>query len=369
MVLSTTSLRWQQRLLLLILPVLAIGLSSVPVIAFHEQGVANCKGCHIMHNSEDGTPVDPDNPPGNMRLLNDGTASDVCLSCHADQFGAVLATDPLAPPPERGPGNFVFLFEENINDGPDGTAVPIPGSDAGHNLRAPSFGLSTDSRHTHAPGGNFPANRMQCTSCHDAHGNTNYRMLHGSGRIPGSQGFSFMYDAPVAEGLPLTSGFETVNNHVAYQSGMDNWCRNCHMQIHQAGAMKSGPFIHVTNQAMSLTVITQYNQYNGTADPTGGTSSASYIPEVAFEDPANTINRTIGPSISSKVTCMSCHRAHATSAPDAGRWDFNVDLLWNDGMASGSYPIPSPYPSPNQGPLCEKCHEPATSGGSDPVFD
>ena len=327
-----------------------------PLLAFHEKGVANCKGCHVMHNSEDGQPIDPDNPPGNMRLLNDGTASDVCLSCHATQLGAVLGTDPLMPPPERGPGNFVFLLEENINDGPDGTAVPIPGHDAGHNLRAPAFGLDTDPRHTHAPGGSFPASRMSCTSCHDAHGNDNYRMLRGAGIVPGSQGVSFMYDAPDAEGLPLEAGWESRGNHIAYRSGMSRWCQNCHMQIHQEGAMHSGVFEHPVDATLGSQIVTQYNQYNGTSDPTGGSASTAYLPEVPFEDGGNTVNRTIGPSTASRLSCMSCHRAHATSSPDAGRWDFKVNVLSEDGVKSGSYPIPSPFPEYNQEPLCQKCH-------------
>ncbi len=55
--------------------------------------------------------------------------------------------------------------------------------------------------------------------------------------------------------------------------------------------------------------------------------------------------------------CLSCHRAHASSAPAAGRWDFNVALLDEDGLVSGSYPIPNPYLDPDQGTLCSKCHE------------
>ncbi len=361
-------LQHQKRLLGLCILVVVFCLPAASSIAFHEKGVANCNGCHIMHNSEDGQAIDPDNPPGNMRLLNDGTASDVCLSCHADQLGAVLGSNPIAPSAERGPGNFVFLYEDNISDGPGGAAAVLPGHDAGHNLNAPSYGLTTDPRHTHAPGGGFSANKMGCTACHDPHGNTNYRMLHGAGPIPGKQGYHFSYGAPVAEGLPLTGGIETDNNHVAYQSGMSLWCQNCHHQIHQQGAMHAGSFIHPVDQSLTSAVITQYNQYNGTADPTGGTAATAYLPAVPFEAPGNTVSQTTGPSGNSKLSCMTCHRAHATSGPDAGRWDFNVDYLSEDGVASGSYPIPNPYPGVSQAPLCEKCHattpppiQPATS--------
>ncbi len=39
------------------------------------------------------------------------------------------------------------------------------------------------------------------------------------------------------------------------------------------------------------------------------------------------------------------------------RWDLRVSLLSQDGRVSGSYPIPDPYNTPNQGTLCSKCHE------------
>ena len=60
----------------------------------------------------------------------------------------------------------------------------------------------------------------------------------------------------------------------------------------------------------------------------------------------------------SRMMCLSCHRAHASSAPYAGRWDFNIQTWADEGMLSGSYPIPNPYPivGPDQGQLCEKCH-------------
>jgi hypothetical protein len=67
------------------------------------------------------------------------------------------------------------------------------------------------------------------------------------------------------------------------------------------------------------------------------------------------ITSTEGPSATSRVMCLTCHRAHATSAPNAGRWDFNVTLLDEDGHESGSYALPNPYDG-NQRSLCNKCH-------------
>ena len=108
---------------------------------------------------------------------------------------------------------------------------------------------------------------------------------------------------------------------------------------------------------MELSILNRYNEYNGTADPGGGSPAAAYLAAVPFEDLSVTTSFTTGPKASSKVMCLSCHRAHASSAPHAGRWDFNVTKLSEDGVVSGSYALPNPYLDPNQGPLCEKCHD------------
>src|SRR5512139_1773487 len=106
-----------------------------PAAAFHEQGVANCNGCHVTHGGESptGALVGPSADKG---LLLAESASDVCLICHERRLGAVLGSDALVPPPETGPGNFVFLTEDNINDAPGGALKPIPGDAAGHNVVA-----------------------------------------------------------------------------------------------------------------------------------------------------------------------------------------------------------------------------------------
>ena len=46
---------------------------------------------------------------------------------------------------------------------------------------------------------------------------------------------------------------------------------------------------------------------------------------------------------------------NASSAPDAGRWDFRVTFLANDGTGSGSYALPNPFDE-SQRSLCNKCH-------------
>ncbi len=325
--------------------------ATVSWAGVHDGGVGSCNTCHIMHG-------DPGAGVGDGLLLA-GSSSDVCLNCHAADYGEVLGVDHLAPPPERGPGNFVFLLADNINDSPDGATNPISGDAAGHNLLAPGHGLATDGTRLTSPGGSYPASELRCTSCHDPHGNSNYRFLRGPGNDEGSGG-TFVYPPPLAEGLDLlVGGVEANGNHVAYQSGMSRWCGNCHGGYLDRHNRMGSSFRHPIDRNLSTRTSSRYNEYNGTADPTGGSAATAYLAAVPFEVVDNTVNRTAGANTSSRVMCLTCHRAHATSAPAAGRWDFNVAALGDDGVVSGSYPLPNPYPDPNQTSLCGKCH----SGG------
>jgi hypothetical protein len=205
---------------------------------------------------------------------------------------------------------------------------------------------------------------MACSSCHDPHGTDSFRLLYGANRLVRTNGgtYTFNNPAPEAVGLNLFFGVEANDNHTAYQSGMSAWCANCHGDFHN----NVGALIHPSGTPLGGDIAGAYNAYNGTTDcvnnpPAGGApcgsgvQASAYLAEVPFEDPANTTSSTAGPTGSSRVMCLTCHRSHATSSPDAGRWDFNVTGLAEDGHESGSYAIPNPYDG-NQRSLCNKCH-------------
>lgn len=337
------------------LPLLALTvLLAAPALAFHDEGVAHCDGCHTMHNSQDGQLVDPDSPNGNAWLLVDASPSDTCLGCHAHGLGAVFHDTATTPAPEKGGGNFIFLTEDNLDDGHNGHLSMTGGDPAGHNLVAPGHGLAADSTHTVSPGGSFPASQMGCTSCHDPHGETSFRLLYGAGRAVQDGLATFTAAAPDADGLSIFFGTESNSNHTAYKGGMSEWCGNCHGDFHdEAGGLLE----HPSGSTLGGTIATNYGLYNGTAQYGTGNPATSYLAAVPFEDAANTTSSTAGPSAGSIVMCLTCHRAHASSAMDAGRWDFQVTFLSEDGDESGSYEIPDPYADPgNQRSLCNKCH-------------
>jgi hypothetical protein len=334
------------------------GVGASPALAFHDGGVASCARCHVMHGERDGDVVIEGAEP----LLVAASATDVCLTCHGGSTG-VFGLDPLSPPPERGAGNFVFLLEDNLNDAPDGATHPIAGEAAGHSIVSLDRGVTADSRWTHSPGGSFPSAELGCTSCHDPHGNGNFRMLNGAGEVQGGV-FRFFEAAPIAAGLDCAAPgvAESPGAHTAYRAGVSDWCANCHgNNFHDSDA---STFEHPSEESLGE-MARRYDRYDGDSNPQGGSHATAYLPEVPFQDPAAVVNSSVGPNSSSRVMCLTCHRAHGSSAPAAGRWDFNVQRLARDGVISGSYPLPNPYHDAAQGSLCAKCHSHPPTRNSD----
>lgn len=359
---------------LLILAAAAVLATGAPALAFHDGGVAACNGCHTMHNSQNGQPMNfnaAGTGPGTAvgfgypNLLLYGNKSDVCIRCHAGEGSYhIWSASPSAPSAvnaNRGGGDFVFLQEDNINDGRNGhlAANFIPGYKSGHSVISGIKGTLVDPVNTTAPGGTYAARDLACTSCHDPHGTAAYRLLYQAGQNAGTAHYTATL---VADGISLGSAPETAISHNAYHSGYSEWCGTCHGAFHKSSAN----LVHPSGENLTEEVATAYNLYKGTADcianpPTSGSpcgsgsAATAYISEVPFEDATTTTTSTLGPTASSKVACVSCHRAHASSAPDAGRWDFNLRGLAQDGVESGSYAIPQPYGG-TQRSLCNKCH-------------
>lgn len=336
-----------------LLPWLVAGLlvSTPWVLPFHEDGVASCDGCHVMH-------VTPGEPHPGDSLLRGGESTDACLRCHETTNGNTWGFDLLSPGPLYGGGSFIFLLEENLNDGPEPDW--IPGDAAGHNVISLAFGVGADSLHATSPGGSYPSSALSCTSCHDPHGGGNFRMLYGgSNGDSRSKGHVFQFGAVVfdATGIPLSGPQESNTNHAAYRSGVSEWCANCHGRYHESAV--SG-FEHPVDHPFEGEIARNYNAYEGTGFYDTGDGTDAYITLVPYEDPLSPGPGDTGPaSAGSRLTCLSCHRAHASSGPHAGRWDFTIETWADEGLRSGSFPIPNPYAGTagsSQRELCEKCH-------------
>jgi predicted CXXCH cytochrome family protein len=201
--------------------------------------------------------------------------------------------------------------------------------------------------------------------------------------------FRFTSDPPDAIGIDVRGSAESRSAHTAYRDGITEWCGNCHGRYHQGGGPSGSPtnaidrprnsetifrynasrqvggpnasFFHPVDRSLSAEMISRFNAYRGTGFLDGDGTDA-YLPELPIEHPDATVAFRGPIAQRSRVTCLTCHRAHASSAPAGLRWDPNIDTWAEEGRRSGSYPIPNPYEStagPAQAGLCEKCHEPA----------
>jgi hypothetical protein len=318
--------------------------------------VGACSGCHATKPNA-----------GGSALTRDATPTDVCLRCHLLKNGASWGFDPRTPGPNYGGGQFVFLLEDNLADGAAGADRdrPIPGDRAGHNVISIGQGTQSDPQYVTSPGGSYRADNLHCTSCHDPHGRGgHFRLLYGNDypdAVVNGERFVYRYPAPVAEGIPLDGPAESDEHHTAYRSGMSAWCGNCHGMYHQE--VGTAAMQHPSDQILGVEMANLYNAYLGTGRLEGQVTGA-YTALAPVEFPESTIDFSGPVPANARVTCLTCHRAHASSAPRSGRWDFNIATWAEEGLASQSYPIRNPYEGtagPAQRQLCEKCHATAAT--------
>jgi len=352
----------------LVLTAAAMVLASGSAFAFHDGGVAYCAGCHTMHNSQNGAPVDAAHPAGNAYLLAYGNPSDTCLRCHAAYGQFATGTG-------FGPGGDFYWLTKTFTWGSGTRVSSSPGNNHGHNIISPANGLVQDAQLTRAPGGDFLSQYLSCTSCHDPHGNESFRILYGSaddGPVYDGTRYDFSSAAPLAKGNSRrtinSDGFENNNEHTVYKSGMSEWCANCHTALHSPNTTN---FVHPTGVAMGSEVAATYNAYVSGDDQLTGTQATSYWGLVPFEAvnadlaTVNSLNYTTGPDPQDRVMCLSCHRSHASPFKDIGRWDFAATFiadshpLATDGGATADDVLRKYYSYTfvnNQRSLCNKCH-------------
>ncbi len=352
----------------MILTAAALALASGSALAFHDGGVAYCQGCHTMHNSQNGAVVDANHPGGNAYLLNSGNASDTCLRCHA-------AYGQFAGGTGFGPGGDFYWVTKTFSWTGHGSTTYSQGDSHGHNIVSPANGLAQDATLTTAPGGTFQSQYMGCTSCHDPHGNMNFRLLYGAGTGPVYDGtrFGFTSAAPIAKGngrktVPGSDNRESNTVHTIYKSGMSEWCANCHTNFHSGNTTN---FVHPTGEGLGSVVSAAYNAYVSTDDQVSGNALTSYWGLTPFEavnvdlTTADPQNYTQGPTSQDRVMCLTCHRAHASPFGDSARWDFTAAYIADshpmtgDGGATATdvtYKYYNYTFVQNQRSLCNKCH-------------
>src|SRR5450631_1914554 len=200
------------------------------------------------------------------------------------------------------------------------TILQSTGNSHGHNIVALDYGYDMDYDKPKAPGGTYPSSAMACTSCHDPHGRYRrnfdgsistasvpikgsgslsrsaspdpqsavgvYRLLGGIGYYPKSlgPGNAFSYNPPAAVAPDVYNRAENVTQtRVAYGSGMSEWCRNCHADIHTPAVPTS--LKHPAGSiggTLGVTIAGWYDQYVKDGDLSGIESNA-FLSLVPFE--------------------------------------------------------------------------------------
>jgi predicted CXXCH cytochrome family protein len=362
---------------------IAMVLALAPQLAraFHEGGAGECDGCHTIHSAASGSSF----------LLTARDPSSVCLTCHADTVQrpyTVMTTGLMQglPPLNYTPGgDFGWLRKTYQWIDAKGLPQTSRGDSHGHNVVAADFGLFPDTQHQFAPGGTYASDKLACISCHDPHGAYRitdtagtvsrsgapirtsgsytagatveeptatssvgvYRLLGGAGYQYRSSGqLAFSASPPVAVAPPAYNRSErTTQVRVAYGAGMVDWCSNCHGAFHTAFA--PGNLLHPTGAAgrLSATVSKVYNSYVKTGDLTGMASS-SYSSLVPFEEGTpnraslapharSDLSASAGPQTGlENVSCLTCHRAHASGWDHAMRWNQKTEYI----AAAGQWP-------------------------------
>lgn len=319
-------------------------------------------------------------------LLKGNDQSSACLNCHS---GPTLSsyhvlTYPLpaagAAPVNFTPGGDFAWLDKTYNwEVRSQTFEESKGERKGHNVVAADYGLAADTVLTVAPGGTYPNTALTCASCHDPHGKYRrladgsivdgktttlpiigngsynnskdptswgavgaYRILGGVGYAPKSAAtFPFVNTVPIAV---APSGYnkvesDTTINRVAYGAGMSEWCANCHAGIHLNQAYVSGQpgLRHPAGNGAKLpaTILANYDSYVKTGD-LSGTNAGSYNTLAPFEEGSTDLvalknltgNVKTGPVAgSANVSCMSCHRAHATGFDSMLRFPLAADYM------------------------------------------
>jgi hypothetical protein len=376
----------------LVFAAMVLAASAGTAFAFHSGGVAECGGCHSIHSPR----------PGGSFLLVGVDQSSACLTCHQNaadtgpsSYHISTAPGSLGPgqaPLQRSPGGDFGWIKKDYTFVVRGTTTNEDGDTHGHNIIAGDFGYAVDGTNATAPGGSgFPSSQLACNSCHDPHGQFRrnqagtisktgqpiyasgsyyngtsvaaneptanesvgvYRLLAGAGytkdgvTFPGNPAAKVpsSYNRTEATTQTRTAyGLATTGGHATW----GNWCGTCHPDMHS-----SGNYVHPVDEDLDSDIALIYNSYKKTGDMTGtiADSFTSLVPFVTgsgnYADLAalavNNNTQLGGPaSTGDQVSCLSCHRAHASGWEYALRWNMEGEFMTYNGQYPGTDTTPT----------------------------
>ena len=244
--------------------------AASPLLAgdWHKEPNNVCTDCHTQHNSENGQPMrTDDNPTPAAHLLLRATAQDLCLSCHDGSKPGVPNVD------SAGSGTVDWA----------GGTFPLTdqaSSPNAHHLSSPT---------PEVPPGGTIAMVLTCTTCHDPHGNDNYRNLRPDPTRTNLGPVTVTtVQTVIANGSNAPQVYASAN--IIYKSGISAWCGQCH------GATDPG-IGHPADLQIFKAKNADYSQWITTN-----------LPRVPVLSPTDNVI----PSRDDQVTCLSCHKAHGS---------------------------------------------------------
>ena len=323
--------------LIVLVAVVTLGMTGWAVAGnYHYLTKLNCSSCHVMHGSDD-TVLYPTGDGSGMPSLLRGTINQTCLNCHMTTCG-IVATGTAASPNDTVASAYTSKYKSGGGYfQSDCATVPNPAAHdlGGGHVTAVQGTWSTALIPGHNAG-------MDCTDCHDPHGNPNYRnlLLRPGNSTTGDVHIEQDAQVYIKTGVSGTLGRDTGNIAFNTPNNVATWCLGCHTNI-------MGDTKHPQNEPISglgATAVTHWT--NGTTGTIGfgddiGDATAG-IPRVRFAQSGASYTECSTPGGSNEVFCLSCHKAHGSK--------YDSTLLWPHYTAGAA----------DQTSGCGQCHN---SGG------
>lgn len=322
-----------------------VGLVAIGVEAgdYHNSPIV-CSDCHVMHAMTTHGIVTYNAGAGFVYLLKQTNTNTLCLSCHSAD-GPNAITRPLVADAIGGDSICGGGFNLGKSNGSVYTLVAA-GTDyvdsRGHDL----YNSAVDQPEPPGEPGTGEdwddgVNYMRCTTCHNQHGNSNYRNLQTDPNPNNPDIASCSITVP-ASGYTVSEWADTSvwqDTGVMTVTDMSIFCQDCHQWFGPAAASAGGVYDvpaeydadgRVDNAAGANThhpvdfVLTAAVQTNYDAVSGGGGDTYPLVNSTDVRD---------------AVFCLTCHRAHGTANNDSLRFDPTVAFL-------------------NGGPeACQVCHD------------